>query len=94
MSSAQRKCSEMLLQVSAALEQAGIRWCIPSGYSTYPDSVEPSGVCDVDMLVEPKGFLEVAKIIANLSEGNFVQSWRHDAIGIVSHNIRGLRFRS
>lgn len=57
MSSAQTKCSEMLLKVSAALERAAIRWCIPSGYGNYPESVEPNAV-DIRQVVSQQRDLE------------------------------------
>jgi thymidylate kinase len=86
MSSAQRKCSEMLLNISAALERSGIRWCIPSGYGDYPESVEPN---DVDIIVEPTRFFEVAQIMAHLPDLNVVQYRLHEATAIrydvVSH---------
>ena len=80
MSLAQSKCSEMLLKVAAALEQAGIHWCIPSGYGTYPEYVDASG--DVDIIVEPTRFFEVAKILNDLSDVKVVQYWLHEATAI------------
>src|SRR4051794_29975933 len=59
----QVKLSEMFLKVVAALEQAGLRWCIVSGYSTYPEDVKPH---DVDILVEPERFAEVGRILGKL----------------------------
>jgi thymidylate kinase len=69
----------MLLKISAALERAGVRWCIPSGYADYPEHVEPN---DVDIIVEPKRFLEVAQIMADLPDINVVQYRLHEATAI------------
>jgi thymidylate kinase len=77
---AQSKCSEMLLKVSAALDQAGIHWCIPSGYETYPEYIDPTG--DVDIIVEPHSGFEVAKVMANLPDIKIVQYWLHAAIAV------------
>jgi thymidylate kinase len=77
---AQSKRSDMLLKVSAAWDQAGIRWCIPSGYDTYPEYIDPSG--DVDIIVEPHSVLEVAKVMANLSDVKVVQYWLHAATAV------------
>jgi thymidylate kinase len=88
---AQSKCSEMLLKVVAALEQAGIPWCIPSGYGTYPEYVEPN---DVDIIVEPKNFFKVAKIMANLTDVSIVQHRLHELTAsrydIVSYTDAGV----
>lgn len=80
MSLAQSRRSEMLLKVSAAWDQAGIHWCIPSGYDTYPEYIDPHG--DVDIIVEPNSVLEVAKVMANLSDVKVVQYWLHAATAV------------
>ena len=41
-SSAQRTCSEMLLNVCAGLDAAGIDWCVSHGYAMYPEDVDPN----------------------------------------------------
>jgi len=70
----------MLLKVSAALDQVGIQWCIPSGYETYPEYIDPSG--DVDIIVEPHSVVDVAKVMANLPDIKVMQYWLHGAIAV------------
>ncbi|HTD47394.1 MAG TPA: thymidylate kinase-like protein [bacterium] len=74
-SSAQRTCSEMLLNVCAALDEAGIDWCVLHGYATYPEDVDPD---DVDLMVRPEHFPEVPRVLARLPGVRLVHFRTHD----------------
>lgn len=68
-------CSELLLGVCAALDRAGIEWCVPHGYATYPEDVNPN---DVDMVVRPAHFADVPRVLARVPGVRLAQFRVHD----------------
>lgn len=78
-SSQQRTVSAMLLAVCAALEDAGIQWCLLCGYDTYPEDVDPD---DVDLIVPPAQFSKVPRVLASIPGVRLVQCRRHEATSV------------
>jgi thymidylate kinase len=83
-SSAQRLCSEILLSVCAALERAGIDWCIPHGYATYPEDVDPE---DLDIVVRPEHVHEVPRVLARVPNTQLVQFRVHNGGTAVRYDV-------
>src|SRR2546421_10516577 len=75
----QQKLSEMFVKVSAALDAAQMRWCIVSGYATYPEDVKPH---DVDILVEPARFKEMPRILGAIEEIEIAQAIQRESTAI------------
>jgi len=80
----QRTCSEMLLKVCAGLEQASIDWCVPHGYATYPEDVDPN---DVDMVVRPESVHDVPRVIARLPGMHLVQFRIHNGGTAIRYDV-------
>ncbi len=68
-------CSELLLDVCAALDRAGIEWCVPHGYAAYPEDVNPN---DVDLVVRPAHLADVPRVLARVPGVRLVQVRVHD----------------
>jgi thymidylate kinase len=69
----------MLLAVCAALDNAGIQWCLLCGYGTYPEDVDPD---DVDLVVPPSQFQAVPRVLASIPEVRLVQARQHEATSV------------
>ena len=74
-SPAQRTCSEILLNLCAALDRAGVDWCVPHGYATYPEDVDPD---DLDLLIRPEHVHDVPQVLAHLPGTQLVQFRVHN----------------
>src|SRR6202022_969220 len=83
-SSAQRMCSEILLNLCVELDQAGIDWCIPHGYATYPDDVDPD---DLDLVVRPEHMPDVPHVIARVPGTKLVQFRVHNGGTAIRYDV-------
>src|SRR5262245_25222974 len=83
-SSAQRTCSEMLLNVCAGLDAARIDWCLSHGYATYPEDVDPN---DVDIVVRRDQFRDIPGVISRVPGVDLVQFRIHNGGSAVRYDL-------